>query len=66
MSQTPQPRADLSWVELVSLLAEARDQITDKPWEDTTELHARISRALGLPLSYPDWGVINEKVEDMQ
>lgn len=37
-----------------SLLREARDRITDKPWDDLTLLHARISEFLGLPVEYPD------------
>ncbi|MDK0999974.1 hypothetical protein ACO2TQ_38860 [Burkholderia sp. OKR4-1] len=37
-----------------SLLREARDRITDKPWDDQTLLHARISEFLGLPVEYPD------------
>ncbi len=39
---------------LVALLKEARDQITDKPWDDCTRLHDRISDALGMPRSYPE------------
>ncbi|VWC81349.1 hypothetical protein BLA39750_01222 [Burkholderia lata] len=37
-----------------SLLREARERITDKPWDDQTLLHARISEFLGLPVEYPD------------
>lgn len=36
------------------LLREALDHITDKPWDDPTLLHARISERLGLPVRYPD------------
>ncbi len=46
----------LDLVTLVNLLAEAREQIIDKPWEDNTRLHERISVALGLPVSYPNYG----------
>ena len=37
------------------LLKEAREQITDKPWEAQTFLHKRISDELGLPTSYPEY-----------
>lgn len=40
---------------LEGLLREARDGITDKPWDDPSHLHKRISEALGLPISYKDW-----------
>jgi hypothetical protein len=50
-------RPDLSWVELIGLLTEAREMITDKPWDDDTRLHERISKALGLPVSYPNYAV---------
>lgn len=36
------------------LLQEALEHITPKPWDDSTMLHARISRALGLEVEYPD------------
>ena len=39
---------------LVALLKEAREHVTDKPWDDDTYLHDRISDALGMPRSYPD------------
>lgn len=38
---------------LVALLREAREYITDKPWDDNSRLHDRISDALGLPRHYP-------------
>lgn len=38
-----------------ALLLEALQHITDKPWDDSTFLHKRISERLGLPVSYPDW-----------
>lgn len=38
-----------------ALLREALQHITDKPWDDSTSLHKRISEHLGLPVSYPDW-----------
>lgn len=38
-----------------ALLREALAHITDKPWDDSTFLHKRISEHLGLPVSYPDW-----------
>ena len=41
--------------QLEGLLTEAREQITDKPWDDTTRLHRRISEALGLEVQYADW-----------
>lgn len=55
MPRLPTSKPDLSWVELIGLLVEAREQITDKPWDDDTRLHERISKALGLPVSYPDY-----------
>lgn len=36
------------------LLEEALDWVTDKPWDDTSHLHKRISEELGLPVQYPD------------
>ena len=42
--------------EALSLLRESLDHIDDKPWDDSTRLHERISTFLGLPVSYPDWG----------
>lgn len=39
---------------LIGLLREAREHVTDKPWDDSSLLHARISEALGLPVEYPD------------
>jgi CHASE1-domain containing sensor protein len=41
--------------QLEGLLTEAREHITDKPWDDTTRLHRRISEALGLEVHYADW-----------
>lgn len=38
----------------LNLLKEAREQITDKPWDDPTHLHKRISEELNLPVSYPE------------
>lgn len=43
-----------SYFELVALLTEALDHVTDKPWDDCTHLHARISAALGLPIQYAE------------
>lgn len=42
---------------LRSLLREAREWVTAKPWDDSTELHKRISVELGLPVEYPDWKI---------
>lgn len=42
---------------LRALLLEARKWVTDKPWDDSSDLHKRISLALGLPVSYPNWKV---------
>lgn len=42
---------------LTQLLVEAREQISDKPWDDKTYLHKRISEELGLPVSYPEFFV---------
>jgi hypothetical protein len=39
---------------LRGLLREALEHITEKPWDDDTHLHARISRELGLPIQYAD------------
>lgn len=41
-------------VQLEALLAEALGHVTEKPWDDPTHLHARISRALGKPVKYPE------------
>jgi hypothetical protein len=38
----------------VGLLHEALKHISDKPWEESTLLHARISEFLGVPLKYAD------------
>lgn len=38
-----------------SLLSEALDEITDKPWDDSSYLHARISLHLGREVQYADW-----------
>lgn len=40
--------------DLRALLKEALEHVTDKPWDDPTLLHARISEALGLPVEYPE------------
>lgn len=37
-----------------SLLWEVLEHITDKPWDDPSLLHARISERLGLPVQYPE------------
>ena len=47
-TEEPAPSAE-------ALLREALLHITDKPWDDPTFLHKRISEHLGLPVSYPDW-----------
>lgn len=39
----------------LDLLEEAREWVTDKPWDDNTYLHKRISEFLGLPVEYPEW-----------
>ncbi|MBB6204420.1 hypothetical protein GGD69_005314 [Paraburkholderia fungorum] len=36
----------------VGLLREALQHISDKPWEETSLLHARISEFLGSPVQY--------------
>jgi hypothetical protein len=46
---------NIDLVTLVNLLHEAREWVTDKPWDDTTYLHKRISEALGLPVEYSDF-----------
>jgi hypothetical protein len=46
---------------LVGLLVEAREWVTEKPWDDSTFLHKRISEALGLPIEYPNWDYGDEK-----
>lgn len=38
-----------------ALLIEALEWVTEKPWDDGTFLHYRISNALGLPVAYPEW-----------
>lgn len=38
-----------------ALLAEALDHITDKPWDDRTQLHSRICKFLGRSVTYPDF-----------
>jgi len=42
--------------EAIGLLRESLDHITEKPWDDDTRLHERISVFLGLPVAYPNWG----------
>ncbi|SFF33488.1 hypothetical protein [Paracidovorax wautersii] len=37
-----------------SLLAESLGHITDKPWDDESLLHSRISDFLGLEIKYPE------------
>lgn len=37
-----------------TLLDEALDHVTDKPWDDHTLLHARISEFLGRPVMYAE------------
>ena len=44
-----------SIAEALGLLKEAREWVTEKPWDDNTYLHKRISEFLGLPVEYPDW-----------
>lgn len=46
---------EIDLVTLVNLLHEAREWVTDKPWDDHTYLHKRISEALGLPVEYADF-----------
>ncbi|ASW03652.1 hypothetical protein [Paraburkholderia aromaticivorans] len=38
----------------VGLLREALKHISDKPWEESTLLHARISEYLGEPIQHAD------------
>lgn len=40
---------------LLALLKEAREWVSDKPWDDPTSLHKRISEELNLPVSYPEY-----------
>lgn len=40
---------------LKGLLAEALEWVTEKPWDDSSYLHQRISAELGKPPAYPDW-----------
>jgi hypothetical protein len=40
---------------LVGLLNEAKEWVTDKPWDDDTHLHKRICEALNQPIEYPNW-----------
>ena len=47
--------------EAIGLLRESLDHITEKPWDEPTQLHARISTFLGLPVAYPDWGKDQEE-----
>ena len=47
--------------EAIGLLRESLDHITEKPWDDHTRLHERISIFLGLPVAYPDWGKDQEE-----
>lgn len=51
---------DITWLavevmELQKLLHEAIHWVTDKPWDDTTLLHSRISKRLGLPIKYQEY-----------
>lgn len=45
------------------LLEECLARVTDKPWDDPSLLHARVSEFLGLPVSYPDL-VARQREED--
>lgn len=47
--------------EALGLLREALDHINEKPWDESTRLHERISKFLGLPVVYPNW---DEETED--
>lgn len=38
-----------------ALLTEALPWVTPKPWDDESQLHARISRHLRLEVQYSDW-----------
>lgn len=38
-----------------ALLRESLQWVTDKPWDDDTLLHKRISEFLGDPVKYPDY-----------
>jgi len=38
-----------------ALLTEALAHVTPKPWDDDSQLHARISRHLGREVEYADW-----------
>lgn len=49
---------------LVGLLNEAKEWVTDKPWDDPTYLHKRICEALNQPIEYPNWNYYNEGEED--
>jgi hypothetical protein len=42
-------------VSATDLLREALEWITDKPWDDPTLLHKRISEFLGKPVKYPEY-----------
>lgn len=45
---------------LQALLKESLEHVTDKPWDDRTHLHKRISEALCIPVQYPDWDYNDE------
>ena len=56
---------DMANVELlVGLLREALGHVTDKPWDDDTMLHARISEAIGEPVQYAD--MVARKREEIE
>lgn len=42
-------------VSAANLLREALEWVTDKPWDDPTLLHRRISEFLGKPVKYPEY-----------
>ena len=42
-------------VSAADLLREALQWVTDKPWDDSSLLHKRISEFLGTPVQYPEY-----------
>jgi hypothetical protein len=43
------------YVSATDLLREALEWVTDKPWDDSSLLHKRISEFIGTPVQYPEY-----------
>lgn len=56
------PQWMLTMPDVACILIECRGRVCDKPWDDDSGLHDRLSDLLGLPRSYPSHERLYEEV----